>query len=252
MSVPAGDVLLHAGDFTNVGEPEQVQDLHDWLVEQPHTFKIVIAGNHDITMDADYYTKQGAARFHRSLFNRGEMHDPQTVRRILTESRDVIYLEDAMFEIPVPSCINNGSPSANSIKVWGSPYQPEFCNWAFNLPRGEATRQKALEVPTETDILLTHGPPLGRGDRCSSGGRAGCIDLLREVQTRVKPSVHVFGHIHEGYGVSSDGQTLFVNASSCNLDYRNVQPAIVLDIEVLPDGSISSATVVGDIHAPSA
>lgn len=172
--------------------------------------------------------------------------------RILTESRDVIYLEDAMFEIPVPSCINNGSPSANSIKVWGSPYQPEFCNWAFNLPRGEATRQKALEVPTETDILLTHGPPLGRGDRCSSGGRAGCIDLLREVQARVKPSVHVFGHIHEGYGVSSDGQTLFVNASSCNLDYRNVQPAIVLDIEVLPDGSISSATVVGDIHAPSA
>ena len=59
-----------------------------------------------------------------------------------------------------------------------------------------------------------HGPPLGRGDQCHHGGRAGCYDLLKAVQGKVKPRLHVFGHIHEGFGVSSDGTTtLFVNTS---------------------------------------
>lgn len=76
--------------------------------------------------------------------------------------------------------------------------QPEFGNWAFNLNRGTECLQKWNLIPDDTDILITHTPPLGYGDYTCSGVRAGCVDLLRTVQERVKPKYHVFGHIHEG------------------------------------------------------
>lgn len=76
--------------------------------------------------------------------------------------------------------------------------QPEYCNWAFNLPRGTSCLEKWDAIPEDTDILITHTPPVGHGDLCCTGVRAGCVDLLSTVQTRVKPKYHVFGHIHEG------------------------------------------------------
>ena len=82
------------------------------------------------------------------------------------------------------------------------------------------------------DILITHGPPLGHGDLCSDGGRAGCYDLLNIVQKKIKPKYHVFGHIHEGYGITTDGTTQFINPSTCNLSYRPVQPPIVFDFPI--------------------
>ena len=117
---------------------------------------------------------------------------------------------------------------------------------AFNLPRGPPCREKWQLIPEDTDVLLTHGPPLGHGDLCSSGMRAGCIDLLHEVQTRVRPAVHAFGHIHEGAGVTTDGATIYVNASTCNLQYRPINPAVVLDI-LPPDSACgrARAQVVG-------
>lgn len=76
--------------------------------------------------------------------------------------------------------------------------QPEFGKWAFNLPRGEECLSKWNKIPSDTDILLSHSPPLGYGDLACSGVRAGCVELLATVQERVKPKYHVFGHIHEG------------------------------------------------------
>lgn len=76
--------------------------------------------------------------------------------------------------------------------------QPEFGNWGFNLKRGKECLQKWDLIPENTDILITHTPPLGYGDLACSGVRAGCVELLMSVQQRVKPKYHVFGHIHEG------------------------------------------------------
>ncbi len=79
-------------------------------------------------------------------------------------------------------------------------------------------------------------PPLVPGrstalpDHSSDGQHAGCLDLLRELQERVQPLLHVFGHIHEGYGVTTNGKTLFANASTCNLAYRPLNPALVFDL----------------------
>ena len=60
-----------------------------------------------------------------------------------------------------------------------------------------------LQIPVGTDILVTHTPPVGYGDRCATGVRAGCVELLNTVQRRVKPKYHIYGHIHEGIEISA-------------------------------------------------
>ena len=85
-------------------------------------------------------------------------------------------------------------------------------------------------------MLLTHGPCLGYGDRCYSGQRAGCEDLLRVVQSRLaRCRLHACGHVHEGYGISTDGRTLFANASTCTHQYRPSNPPLVVDLPTPTD-----------------
>lgn len=76
--------------------------------------------------------------------------------------------------------------------------QPVYGGWAFNIPRGQACLDKWNKIPEGIDILVTHSPPLGHGDHCYSGVRAGCVELLSTVQNRVNPKYHIFGHVHEG------------------------------------------------------
>lgn len=143
----------------------------------------------------------------------------ENVRQYLT---NCIYLQDEGIEL-------------FGIKIYGSPWQPEFCKWAFNLKRGEECLQKWDHIPIDTDLLITHTPPLGYGDLCCSGVRAGCVELLSTVQKRVKPKYHVFGHVHEGYGITSDGKIIYINASTCDINYLPQNLPICFDI-TLPDG----------------
>lgn len=209
-SIPAGDVLIHAGDFSSTGELEQVRCLERWLSRLPHAHKLVIAGNHDITFHPPFYERNWR-RFHR------EELDCAAARAILAGSQGVTYLEDA-------------EVSVLGLRVYGSPWQPEFCNWAFNLPRGAPCAERWRRIPDGIDVLITHGPPAGHGDRCAGSGlHAGCEDLLHAVR-RLQPRYHVFGHVHEGYGATSDGVTTFVNASTCDLRYRPSHAPIVFDV----------------------
>lgn len=108
----------------------------------------------------------------------------ENVKQYLT---NCIYLEDSAIEI----C---------GVKIYGTPWQPEFCKWAFNVPRGQQCMEKWDMIPEGLDVLITHTPPVGHGDLVCSGVRAGCVDLLTVVQKRIKPKYHIFGHIHEGSG----------------------------------------------------
>ena len=209
-SIPDGDVLIHAGDFTSTGREGEVRDFNTWLGALPHQTKIVIAGNHDLTFDLENYPELWQ-RFHHS--------QQLDAARIKASLSNCIYLEDE-------ECIVQGG-----LRVYGSPWQPRFYDWAFNLDRGGPLLEKWQNVPGDgIDVLVTHGPPVGHGDECESGARAGCVDLLREIQTRIKPKAHVFGHIHEGYGVTTDGQTLYMNASTCNFHYMPFNAPLVLDL----------------------
>mmetsp|Transcript_140 Transcript_140/g.439 ORF Transcript_140/g.439 Transcript_140/m.439 type:complete len:252 (+) Transcript_140:145-900(+) len=205
LAVPDGDVLVHAGDFTTVGTLGEVQQFDDFLSTLPHPRKIVIAGNHDVTFDTPFY-KQQHDRFHFAF----EQGDPRELLRHCT------YLQDS-------------GTSVAGIKVWGSPWTPVFCDWAFNLPRGEQLRRKWDDIPDDTDIVITHGPAAGHGDLCDNGCRAGCRDLLERLQ-HVKPKYLICGHIHEDYGVTHSGDTFYVNASTCNLYYEPVNRPIVFDV----------------------
>lgn len=113
-----------------------------------------------------------------------------------------------------------------------SPYQPEFCDWAFNVP-ANSPQIGAIwsKIPNDVDVLITHGPPQNILDKCHNGPHAGCSLLLKRIQ-EIKPRLHVFGHIHEGYGREKHKSTVFVNASTCTLSYQPKQPPIVVDLEI--------------------
>lgn len=212
--VPDGDVLIHAGDFSKTGRLEEVSEFCAWLRSLPHARKLVIAGNHDLSLDRESIAET-SRRF-------GLRPGPGGLDQMCDEAQ-------AMLECCCEYLCDSGT-IVRGLRVWGSPWQPWFCDWAFNLPRGKPCRERWSLIPTETDVLITHGPPLGHGDMTSGGARAGCLDLLDEVQGRVRPQLHVFGHIHEHHGVSTDGTTTFANASTCDLDYRPLQAPLVFDL----------------------
>ncbi|MBT4329716.1 MAG: metallophosphoesterase [Gammaproteobacteria bacterium] len=190
VEIPDGDILIHAGDFSRRGSTSEQEAFDVYLGGLPHTHKIVIAGNHDWSLE--------------------DVDDPES------RFHNAAYLQDSSITI-------------DGVKFYGAPWQPEFYNWAFNLPRGEPLREKWSQIPNDTDVLITHGPPHGVLDRVSRGERVGCEDLLEAVQ-RVQPQLHVFGHIHEDYGQVERGGTVFVNPSTCNAVYRPVNPCVVVDI----------------------
>lgn len=221
------DVLLHAGDFTNTGELTQVQSFSEWLRGYPATHKVVIAGNHDITFQPEFYEREWN-RFHR------QPYDCEEVRSALTGCH---YLEDEMVQVA-------------GYNVYGSPWQPAFCDWAFNLDPEGCRRAWEMIPPTEAlpcpDVLIAHGPPSGILDKTFTGVRAGCPELKRAIRQRGVP-VFLAGHIHEGYGAESDGVTLFLNASTCNLRYRPVQPPLVFDVP--PPEELRRATAAAAAEA---
>lgn len=176
-SVPKGDVLIHAGDLTSVGRIEQASACLQWLSEQPHKHKIVIAGNHDWC-----FLREKAAMV-------SACHD-----------LGLTYLEDSGI-------------SADGLKIWGSPYTPQFAGWAFMQSRGADMRRHWDLIPANLDVLITHGPPHGILDRTQSGEHAGCEELKLVIEKQ-KPRLHVFGHIHEALGVANADGTVCVNAAT--------------------------------------
>lgn len=108
------------------------------------------------------------------------------------------------------------------------PRQPWFHDRAFDPRRGPELAAKWALVPETTDVLVTHGPPFGVLDRTWLGEDVGCADLEAAL-VRIRPRLHLFGHIHEAYGVVRKQGTVFVNACNCDLRYRPVNPPIVLD-----------------------
>ena len=214
--LPAGDVLIHAGDLTQSGELRILEDLAQCFdsVKDRYSSIVCIAGNHDLTLHRPCYDEIWP-RFHVCKEDANACIDA-------IKKCSAVYLEDS-------SCTVSGD-----LRIYGSPWTPYFHHWAFNFPpddQGVAARAKWNQIPEDIDILITHGPPLGRCD-LSVTGRAGCRQLLEQVQQRTPPPrVHLFGHIHEARGSSFDGKTLYVNASNLDLHSgRVVHPCYVIDV----------------------
>merc|ERR1712130_582763 len=117
------------------------------------------------------------------------------------------------------------------VTFYGSPYQPEFCDWAFNMERGEPLKKEWAKIPDHgIDVLITHGPPKYHGDKVAAQmvshndcEYVGCEDLRERMKEIEDVKFHVFGHIHEGYGVTRDKEikgVTFINASTVDLRYK--------------------------------
>nr|CAI5864306.1 unnamed protein product [Callosobruchus analis] len=215
--IPDGDVFIHAGDFSNIGDRPSIIAFNQWLGSLPHKHKIVIAGNWDLTFDT-----KTVDHFKWLMHLRGRNVVPADTINLKQYLTNCTYLKDSSTEV-------------YGVKIYGSPWIPERPNGAFSLKRGKELLSKWNKIPSDTDILVTHTPPLGHGDLTLSGVRAGCVELLNTVRLRVKPKYHIFGHIHEGYGVTSDSEISFINASTCDINYNPVNPPIVFDMP-LKDG----------------
>lgn len=189
--VPDGDLIIHAGDATYRGTPYEIQQFGEWFGSLPHKHKIFVAGNHDWGFQTNRDSSVG-------LLPTG-CH----------------YLEDSGIQI-------------EGINFWGSPWQPIFCNWAFNLPRAALHEHWDL-VPDGTDVLITHSPPYKHLDLTPDAEHIG-DRAMADMVYRIKPKYHVFGHIHWDYGVQQFQDTTFINASICDERYKPRNKAIEFNL----------------------
>ena len=117
-------------------------------------------------------------------------------------------------------------------KFYGSAYTPEFMGYSFALKTEQDSIDCWSKIPSDTDILITHGPPNSIRDTTDKGFQAGDKILLKEIQERIKPKYHFFGHIHEAYGQEVVGETTFINAAICQPGYVPNNPPFVVDVKV--------------------
>ena len=189
-----GDIIIHAGDVSGRGKKAEIVEFLNWYGALDFKYKIFIAGNHD------FYFEQASER---------------EIKELIPD--DIIYLNDS-------------GTTIDNLNIWGSPIQPTFYNWAFNRDRGVDIKKHWDLIPEYTDILITHGPPFGILDKTTTNLNVGCEELQKRLLV-VKPKIHVFGHIHEEYGIMDLDNTTFINASMVNQAYQVVNLPIELELE---------------------
>jgi len=198
LSLPVADTIIHAGDISAEGDADAVRDFVRWFDELDYKNKILIAGNHDWHM---------------------ESHAEEMSCELAESS--IHYLRDSGVVI-------------EGIRFWGSPITPEFFNWAFQRKQGDDIAAHWELIPEDTEVLITHGPPYGIMDRVPEQdgtlSHAGCSRLLKRVR-EVQPALHIFGHIHEGFGQRNIDGTRFFNVSSMNSTYQLHNPPVVLNYQ---------------------
>ena len=206
VTVPSGDLLIHAGDLTFRGDILEIsQELRELgRIAKNFTYGCVLtAGNHDFLAE----------------------RNPDLMKQ-MCDDQGLVYLD-------------HQTATVGGFQVFGSAYSPEFNRWAFNVPRGPALKFLWDQIPDDTQVLVTHGPPMGILDPVerynNSTGlieveHVGCADLYARTKELKQLKLHVFGHIHLGYGVHNSNELTYVNASVCNEQYKPTNTPIVLDL----------------------
>lgn len=203
-----GDLLIIAGDLTARDKPPEYDTFDSWLKKQKYNYKIVIAGNHDGLL--------------QKFPNRNQIVYDNGMRQGRLASAHAYLCDSGTY--------------FERLRIWGSPWTPTFCNWHFMLDRGAPIKAKWDLIPVDTDILITHGPMWGVLDTVyplpsAKIDHLGCYDL-RDAIERIKPRLHVCGHIHGGHGTltlkhpDSNHNTFCVNASIMDEDYNPVNKPI--------------------------
>ena len=228
LDLEEGDVLIHGGDFTMRGYPNEVPDFAKWFGKQPFKHKILVPGNHDLCLDDETFARliepQNLNDVEKQKLR--EQWDSKNLKKMITDAGENIHiLEHEAIEL-------------NGVKFFGSPYIPPVGDWGYML-EAEDREKKWAEIPEDTHVLINHTPARNILDGFeylpdNDQRRFGCPSLVSCIK-RVKPLLHVVGHVHEGYGSTvmehDDGkETIIVNASSCTLQYKIHNEVIRLNV----------------------
>lgn len=194
VDVPPGDIIIHCGDITRKSNPAEVTDFIRWFAGLNFQYKILVAGNHD--------------RFIRKK-------KPEFLE--LAGSHNIAYLENTSIRI-------------NGYSIFGSPFSLNYGGiGAFTYFDTLGAERIWNLIPENINILVTHAPPRGFRDFSKTeNNNAGC-QVLRERVLSIKPRYHIFGHIHESYGIETHGNSVFINASLSNGSGEIVNKPVVLE-----------------------
>ena len=209
--LPEGDVLCFTGDIMSSGHNEgEILHFLNWFSKQPFKYKIFIAGNHDRLFETQ----------------------PLIVNEIISKYQDygIVYLKDSFFVY-------------EGIKFYGTPYQPFFCNWAFNVKDFDKLVFIYQQIPDDVDVLLTHCPPYGILDQSHKSnyrnldgeehlGSMELKEVLAEKSLKkCNPRVVAFGHIHgDGGKMINIDNTIYINASLCDEFYEPTNKIITIEL----------------------
>jgi Icc-related predicted phosphoesterase len=206
-----------------------ISDLHEHLVDIPACDLLLIAGDVSFAFKGDLTAKRAflAGEFKQWLERvpADEIvlvagnHDQSIEAQGLPDGLRCHYLQDAGLEL-------------FGLRIWGTPWQPWFYDWAFNAPRRDGEEflaSKFAAIPVDTDIVVAHGPPRGYGDLTLGGEHVGSTAMTRTLE-RVQSRLMVCGHIHPAHGRYRLGATEIINASLVNEDYRPVNPVINIEL----------------------
>lgn len=198
------DLVIHCGDESTAGDCEanavEARRFLEWYAALEIPAKVLVPGNHSTSIE------QGLIRpasFPRITFL---IHEPMHWR---------------------------------GLKLFGSPFTPKFFEWAYMKPRSQLEAVWRT-IPQDTDILITHGPPKGIMDVTRDIGsrqplHVGSQSLTEQVETRIKPQIHAFGHIHDEPDIDNHGTltrhgTQFINCACCDVFGRLKNHGVVVDI----------------------
>lgn len=197
LELPAGDVLIHAGDITSHGREQETRDFFQWLGSRRFDTVICVAGNHDTFVEAE----------------------PKLAEQFASDNK-VNLLNDSALEV-------------GGVSFWGSPITPRFHDWSFMRDPGAPIEAHWNQIPETTDVLITHGPPFGILDQVERPDgqqeHTGCPSLLTRVQG-LSLKLHIFGHIHECHGSLRQHGVAFHNVCTMNQFYRRAYSPVVIDL----------------------
>lgn len=208
VKVPAGDVLIHCGDWTNRGEAGAFEKFLNWFSSKPHKHKVFIAGNHELTLEGN---------------NRDAALD--VIKEYTDKNKDLHFLE-------------NSSVNIEGLNFYGSPTTPYYFGWAFNFERGESIAAEWKKIPDNVNVLITHGPSYGILDLVentdSNIGRdlhQGCQDLTNRIAELKELKLHCCGHLHTDGGKKAEvNNVIYVNAAICTEKYKPINNPVIVEL----------------------
>lgn len=216
LDIPECSTIIHCGDSTMTGTAAELRNFLTWFGQLPIENRILVWGNHEITTETQAVYDAWANRRGRSS------RDVQAIQnevQSLVDRYGIIVLNDSGIEI-------------DGIKFHGSHVQPEFCGWGWNRQRGAEIQKHWDLIPKDTNVLISHGPPMGIMDFVKGQGYVGCENLRDTIKTLPELKLHCFGHLHNNSGIIVDTKTgiTYVNASNMNDNYNLVNDPRVIDI----------------------